>query len=163
VAVLKRHATESVISLIRRCHEALLKTRGVVMTIASFGAAENLLTWIGVGNVEGRVVRADPERSHAAGSLLLRRGVGGYRLPALHASVLPLSPGDLLIFASDGVYPGFDPSVSLLATPRQIAEHILNRYGKGTDDALVLAARYLGAASDRKHRPARATTQLKPQ
>ena len=28
--------------------------------------------------------------------------------------------------------------------PKQMAQRILTRYGKGTDDALVLVARYLG-------------------
>src|SRR3989442_10368988 len=34
--------------LIKRCHEALAKTRGVVMTVATLRSAENQLTWLRV-------------------------------------------------------------------------------------------------------------------
>lgn len=143
VTVLKQHAKDSVIALVQRCHEALQGTRGVVMTLASLHAGEGTLTWIGVGNVEGRLMRAD--HGHPSENvLLLRGGLVGYRLPALHASVLPIVPDDLLIFASDGIYPGFDAVVTLGAPPRVIAERILNDYYKGTDDAAVLVVRYLG-------------------
>jgi len=145
VEVLKRHAKDSVISLVRRCHEALLGTRGVVMTVASLKTADDILTWIGVGNVEGRLLRADGGRCHPSEStLLLRGGLVGFRLPALHASVLPIMQDDLLVFASDGIYPGFDAMVTFGASPRMIAERILNEHCKGTDDAVVLVARYLG-------------------
>jgi serine phosphatase RsbU (regulator of sigma subunit) len=35
--------------------------------------------------------------------VLLRSGVVGYQLPTLRASTLPIAPGDLLIFATDGI------------------------------------------------------------
>ena len=35
------------------------------------------------------------------------------------------------------------------AAPQQLADQILARHGKGTDDALVLVARYLGGAGTR--------------
>jgi hypothetical protein len=145
VDVLKRHAKDTVISLVRRCHEALLGSRGAVMTLASLKIAEEMLTWIGVGNVEGRLLRADGDRRHPSeNTLLLRGGLVGYRLPTLHASVLPVMPDDLLIFTSDGIYPGFDAIVAFGASPRLIAERILHEYCKGSDDAVVLVARYLG-------------------
>src|SRR5688572_9162577 len=59
-AILEKHAHESVISLVKRCHASLTKTRGVVMTVASLDALENTITWLGVGNVEGVLLRADP-------------------------------------------------------------------------------------------------------
>ncbi|HXF09845.1 MAG TPA: hypothetical protein VN625_03605, partial [Desulfuromonadaceae bacterium] len=76
--------------------------------------------------------------------ILLRGGLVGYQLPSLHASVLPLMPGDLLLFATDGLHVGFDQRINLTETPKQIADGILTRHFKGTDDALVLAVRYLG-------------------
>ena len=41
--------------------------------------------WLGVGNVEGVLVRADPDADRPRESLVLRGGVVGYRLPALRA------------------------------------------------------------------------------
>lgn len=144
IAVLQAHAEESVISLVKSCHMVLAKTRGVVMTIASIRFSASTLTWIGVGNVEGRLRRADSTAGHLSESVLLRSGLVGYQLPALQADVLPVAVGDLLIFATDGIQPAFDEEIHPADSPRTIADRILNRCFKGTDDALVLAARYLG-------------------
>jgi len=143
-AILARHAPESVISLVQRCHEALRRTRGVVMTVASLDALKNTVTWLGVGNVEGLLLRAGPGASHLSEYVLLRGGLVGYQLPALHASVMPVAPGDLLIFATDGIRDGFQQEIKMTEKPEQIAKCALRQHCKGTDDALVLVARYLG-------------------
>lgn len=144
VATLAEYAHEPVISLVKRCHESLIRTRGVVMSLASFNALDDTMTWLGVGNVEGALLRADGMASPARESILLRGGVVGYQLPALHASILPVTRGDVLILATDGIRGGFAEDVTLSDPPQQIAEHILARRASGTDDALVLVARYLG-------------------
>ena len=46
--VLERDPRESVITLVRRCHERLRETRGVVMSLASFNALDETMTWLGV-------------------------------------------------------------------------------------------------------------------
>ena len=144
VLTLEGYAHEPVISLIKRCHESLTRTRGVVMSLASFNALDNTMTWLGVGNVEGALLRADDTASPARESILLRGGVVGYQLPALHASILLVTRGDVLILATDGIRGGFAEDVTLSDPPQQIAEQILARRASGTDDALVLVARYLG-------------------
>lgn len=142
--VLTKYPHESVISIVRRCHEAINHTRGVVLTVAVLNALENTMTWLGVGNVEGRLLRADPTNSHPCESVLLRNGLVGLQLPALQAGVLPLAPGDLLLFATDGIRNGFEQNLNLADPPQQIADHILTQFFKGSDDALVLAVRYVG-------------------
>ena len=54
------------------------------------------------------------------------------------------SPRGTLIFATDGIRGGFAEGLPTDATPQELADHILARHGKGTDDALVLVARYAG-------------------
>jgi serine/threonine protein phosphatase PrpC len=76
--------------------------------------------------------------------VLLRGGVVGYQLPTLRASILPVTWGDVLILATDGIRSGLVEDVTLSHRPQRIAEQILARRAKGTDDALVLVARYLG-------------------
>jgi hypothetical protein len=144
VDVLGGYAGESIISLVERCHAALRHTRGVVLTVAKLNTRENTMTWLGVGSVEGRLLRADPGTSHPRESVLLRGGLVGYHLPALQASIIPVAPGDLLILATDGIRAAFDDGIKLNETPRRIADNILSRYFKGNDDALVFVARYLG-------------------
>jgi phosphoserine phosphatase RsbX len=144
VEILENHASEPLIALVKRCHEALLETRGVVLTVAAFNLEENTLTWLGVGNVEGLLVRADAGASYPRESVLLRSGLVGYQLPALQASVIPVAAGDLLVLATDGIQTAFDQAISMTESPRQLADKILSRHFKGNDDGLVLVARYLG-------------------
>ena len=144
VAVLRKHPGEPVVQLIQRCHEALMETRGAVMTVASLHASNGPMTWLGVGNVECRLLHADPHAGQASDSVLLRGGVVGYQLPVLHPRAVSVAPGDLLIFATDGIRADFANGLSLGQTPGQIAIHILNQHFKGTDDGLVLVVRYLG-------------------
>src|SRR6185436_668074 len=89
--VLVAHAGELALDLVRRCHEALRSTRGAVMTIASICAAESAMTWVGVGNVDGVLLRKAPG-SHAA--IATRGGVVGYQLPPLRQHSVSISPGD---------------------------------------------------------------------
>src|SRR5437899_1192245 len=149
-AALGQYAEESRLPLVRRCHDALAGSRGVVMSLAYVGGVQPSLTWLGVGNVEGVVLHAAPNKRPARASLVTRGGiVGGTTLPPLRPDVVSIARGDLLIFATDGIRGGFTEGLPTDATPQQLADEILARYGKGTDDALVLVARYAGGGSGR--------------
>lgn len=142
VEILKAHAEEHVISLLNLCHEGLRQSRGAAMSIASFGTRDGVMTWLGVGNVEGLLVRA--EANAPSEELLLRGGLVGSQLPPLQAAVLPVVPGDLLVLVTDGVQNDFHNDLLRADSPQRTADRILSRHGKGTDDALVLVVRYLG-------------------
>jgi len=144
VAWLEYHAHESVITLMKRCHESLRATRGVVMSLASFNGLDETITWLGVGNVEGTLVRVDPDARPTSESLLLRGGVIGRQLPPLRASIIPVMRGDTLLFYTDGVRPPSLEELALGSPPQQIADRILADYAKGTDDALVVVTRFNG-------------------
>ncbi len=144
VETLERHRTEPVSSLVVRCHSALEGTRGVVMSLAAFSAREPTLSWIGVGNVEAVLLRADAAANPSFETLLLRGGVVGYQLPLLDAAIIPVSPGDTLILATDGVRSDFVSSLARGTPSRQLADLILDHHGREDDDALVLVARFLG-------------------
>jgi hypothetical protein len=139
VATLQAHAHEPVLSLLKRCHEALRETRGAALTLASF-RADGTLAWAGVGAVEGVLLRAGPGREY----VLLQGGVVGLQLPAVRELVLPVAAGDTLVLATDGVRGGFAEGLTADGTPQQLADRVLARDFKGTDDALVLVARYTG-------------------
>jgi negative regulator of sigma-B (phosphoserine phosphatase) len=143
VTTLGEHAEEPVEGLVRQCNENLRGTRGVAMSLVSLNAIGRTMSCLGVGNVECILIRA----GHAAPSresVMLRGGVVGYSLPPLRASVFPYSRGDTLIFATDGVGPGFVAGLSWRERPQQAADRILADFHKGNDDALVLVARVLG-------------------
>lgn len=144
VQTIKQHASERAMALFQRCHQALRGTRGVVMSLASFDAAGSAMTWLGVGNVEGFLIRADSHLTPDHEDLLLRGGVVGCQLPPLRASVLSIFPGDTLAFATDGIAPDFVSEVNSWQPPQEIASRILDRHSKRNDDALVLVGRYRG-------------------
>lgn len=95
---------------------------------------------LGVGNVQGVLVRAGSKAGSVREGLLLRAGVVGGQLPPLQAAVLPVSAGDTLVFVTDGVRGDFAENLSALESPQRAADRILKRYPSGTDDALVLVA-----------------------
>jgi hypothetical protein len=144
VETLETHAEEDVVSLFQRCHERLRSTRGAVMSIASINAAQSTLTWAGVGNIEGMILRFGSSPQEDVDRLLLRPGIVGYRLPYLRAMDLSIAPGDLIILATDGIRPDFENQIMPEEHPRTIANKISSGYRKRYDDGLVLVARYLG-------------------
>jgi negative regulator of sigma-B (phosphoserine phosphatase) len=137
----------SVGRLVERCHAALRGTRGAVMTVAAFDVGRDRLTWTAIGNVEATLCRGAPDAAPARETVVPRGGVVGYQLPALREVSLPIVRGDVLILATDGVSHDFvlEPLAQIPA--QHFADHLLDRYGKTTDDALVLVVRYLGLAS----------------
>jgi phosphoserine phosphatase RsbX len=144
VRVLEDSAQEPIIALVRRCHEELRPTRGAVMSVASFAISYGLMTWMGVGNVQGVLRHSGTQKFKPQETLLLRAGIVGIQLPPLAAAVLPVLPGDILIFATDGVRGDFAQGPLEANTLQEAAENILQRFGKGNDDALVLVAKFLG-------------------
>jgi phosphoserine phosphatase RsbX len=143
IETLRLHAGESVMSLARRCHANLQGYRGAVMSIASLDASDLSMTWLGVGNVSGVLIHADSGEPLEQEVLLMRSGVVGNALPALRAAVIPVFHGDTLILATDGVAEGFYDDISIADSPQKLADRLLRTHNKGTDDAMVLVARFL--------------------
>ena len=144
---LVRHSGQPAIELFDRCHENLRGTRGAVITLASFNGASGTMSWAGVGNIEGTLLRAEPGEGRPRESVMLVGGVPGHQLPRLRPYDLPVSPGDTLILATDRVRGGYLDLVTVSDPPQQLADQLLAEYGRGTDDALVLVARYMGTAA----------------
>lgn len=143
IRTLEEHAGEPLARLIERCDEALRDTRGAAITLVRASAEPFELRWLGVGNVESFLLRADSfGASERCDAVVLRGGVVGYRLPALRTTRVPLSPGDTLVMATDGIRSDFARDLPLALEPAELAHHVWQRFGKATDDALVLVARF---------------------
>jgi serine/threonine protein phosphatase PrpC len=152
VEVLKRHIEEPPVELIRLCHEALKDTRGIAATVVTIDRARCLLSWAGVGNVEGVIRHAHPATSPTE-YITMRGGIVGYRIPGLQPSVLRFQDGDTLVMATDGIDGDFVRAIGSPHPPAQLAESILDRYAKSTDDALVLVARWRFIATVQEEGP----------
>jgi hypothetical protein len=136
------HCAEPPEEMLRHCHKALRHTRGVVATMAWFDF-DGGLTWTGIGNVEGRLVRADREQGDTDDSPTLFGGVLGWSLPAVRLVRTSLAPGDCVVMATDGVAADFGSSLLPNVPAPEQARRVLASHSRGSDDALVVAVRYL--------------------
>ncbi len=144
--VVSSHPSTDIVELLKACHTSLRGSRGVVMTIVSLTPAAHIITALGVGNVQGMIVRhSESEDGAERDFVVLRGGVVGHLMPVLRQSVMQVTPGDLVVLATDGVSIEFMTEEHFSQPPQAIADRILSRYATPNDDALVLVARYIGA------------------
>jgi serine phosphatase RsbU (regulator of sigma subunit) len=144
--VVGQSASEPIDAVLRMTHEALARTRGATMTVATITCA-GTLRWVGVGNVEARVLRPDGHRSRIVASVVLYGGALGYRLPTVRVSTHQLEVGDLVVMATDGVAASFADNVAIGDPVERVVASVLERCARPNDDALVAAARFLGSSS----------------
>lgn len=144
IRILEKHANESIIPLVKKCHQELQGMRGVAMSLASLSIPAGTLTWMGIGNVQGLLLRMNSDQELPREALLLRAGVVGERLPPLRATMLPILPGDVLVLATDGIDHKFQITPFRGDAPQKWADRILSECARDSDDALVLVAKYIG-------------------
>jgi negative regulator of sigma-B (phosphoserine phosphatase) len=140
--VVQAHPSLSPQDLLERCHAALRRTRGVVMTLAWLDVEQGVLEWTGVGNVEGRLVRAGAGDDARHESALVFAGVVGYTLPRIKPTRARLEPGDAVVLVTDGIGRTFYSTLSGGVGAQALAERIYARHRRGTDDALAVVVRY---------------------
>ncbi|MFD6104007.1 SpoIIE family protein phosphatase [Nocardia salmonicida] len=144
MAILTENCGEPLDVLMVLCHRAMVETRGAAVSLALIEPGETL-QWLGVGNVDSRLLTLGPAGPELRATMLLTGGIVGYRLPShLQPQTLPIRPGDLLLMATDGIVAVGPESLDLAKTATAIAGDLLARDAKDTDDALVLAARFRG-------------------
>ena len=147
VDVLRAARAEPLDVLVQRCHRALSGTRGVAMTLARIDFRTDTLSWAGIGNVAADLVAKHPAGVEVRSSARLAGGIVGYRIPeALTPQQVPIRPGDLLVITSDGIVEDHLDDIDFAASSLAIADQILRRHAKDSDDALVLAARHRGVS-----------------
>ncbi|WP_327139918.1 SpoIIE family protein phosphatase [Nocardia sp. NBC_01327] len=145
--VLAENRAEPLDVLILLCHRAMADTRGAAVSLALFDTADRL-HWLGVGNVETRIVAAAPGKPAIRAAALLSAGIVGYLLPPnLQSQTVAVRPGDLLLMSTDGITSDYSDRIDLAKPTSEITADILARHAKDTDDALVLAARHRGHLS----------------
>ena len=141
--VIHEHADDPPAGLLSRCHEALRRSRGVVLTAAWFDLVDLEISLAGVGNVEARLVRGNAGYGARHDSALVLGGVVGYNLPPVRPSHTDLRSGDAVAFATDGINADYSASLTPGLTAQRLAERILERHARTTDDALAAVVRYV--------------------
>src|SRR5262252_3195428 len=116
-------------------------TRGAVLGVCTIDAAEDRLTYAGVGNIAGRVLLGDASRS-----LLSREGTLGTEVFAPTVDVVrdDWAPGAILVLASDGLRSQWNPRAYprlFEHDPSVVAATLYRDHGRATDDATVLCVK----------------------
>jgi phosphoserine phosphatase RsbX len=142
--ILRAHVEEPPQDLLERCHAALRRTRGAVMSLAWFDLEAATMAWTGVGNVEARLVRGQGGADSRYDSPVVLGGVVGFNLPRVRVGIVELQAGDALAMATDGVAGDYSASLEPGVEAQVLADRVMARHGKGTDDALAVVVRYLG-------------------
>lgn len=122
------------------CDTQLHNTRGVALALVIIELATGQLTLGSVGNVRSLLLRSSQHRRFGGA-----RGIVGGGYSSLMPETLILAPGDLLTLFSDG----FDEHLPLeesflldLASEQALADTVLSRWARPTDDAGVLVYRH---------------------
>jgi serine phosphatase RsbU (regulator of sigma subunit) len=124
---------------LRLCHDALASTRGAAISIASIELDTSRLVYSGVGNVDAHLWQGGRQER-----LVGYRGIVGRTLPTLRDFSFSLQPEWVLLIHTDGVSGRFRVETlfaELLTNPQQLAQHILEGWGRKTDDATVVVIR----------------------
>jgi hypothetical protein len=125
--------------IVQRCHRAAAATRGAAVTLAYFHDDRPRMSWLAVGNVAGVLVHTASQRRE---TVVARPGIVGAALPRLQPGEVDLEDGDTLVLATDGLTVGFAKAVQPHMAPQASADRLLADWSRGSDDALVLVARY---------------------
>jgi negative regulator of sigma-B (phosphoserine phosphatase) len=124
------------------CHEELAGTRGAAVSLAWLSVPARTITWLALGDVDGRLLRGGRAGPGDA-ALLLPGGIAGHDLPTLVPETVEVIPGDVLVLATDGVDGDFADGLELSGPVSEIAERILRGHWDRSDDALVVVLRWL--------------------
>lgn len=145
--VVGRTRDEPLERVLGQCHLAMAATRGAAITVVRIDFDTDILQWAGVGNVTGNLLARTPGGMSTGISVRLSAGIVGYRMPdVLSVGRVPVRPGNLVVLATDGVADGFVDTPNFGAPAAGVAQDMLGRFAKDTDDALVLVARHRGLA-----------------
>ena len=126
--------------MLEAMHSALRPTRGAAIGIAKYELEARRVVFAGVGNIAATLVDVGLHVRR----MVSHNGTIGHIARHMRDFLYPVSPGELLILASDGIgtawrledYPGLT-----LRHPTLIAGVLFRDFNRGRDDATVVVAR----------------------
>jgi anti-sigma regulatory factor (Ser/Thr protein kinase) len=134
--VFRLNVTADLQDIMSQIHQALAKTRGAAIALASFNTITCKLKYVAVGNIDSRFCFDGTSRGCAT-----LNGTAGVQLPRLAEFEYDVPPGAAFVMHTDGLssrwnlnnYPGLS-----LQTPGVIAGLLFRDYARKRDDATIL-------------------------
>jgi anti-sigma regulatory factor (Ser/Thr protein kinase) len=131
--------TDSPSSILLDAHDALKKTRGAAMAVASLNVERGVVSYAGVGNIGASIVSPDGSRGMAS-----HNGTMGHQLHKVQEFTFPWDPSNLLVMHSDGLNTRWDlkPYPGIWSKhPALVAALLYRDFARERDDVTVLVAR----------------------
>jgi serine phosphatase RsbU (regulator of sigma subunit) len=138
VSVLDRYPELDPAEALRRCHTAMLGTRGASMSIARLDLANGDLVYAGIGNIEAHLWQNGRHER-----LIAYRGIVGSAIRTIRPFTLQLAEAWTFLMHSDGISARADIEALGLCEPWEpaaLAQGVLERYARQHDDAMALVA-----------------------
>lgn len=135
--VIRQNSDRPLKEIIRMAHTALHHTRGAVIGMLRLESEKRRATYIGVGNIGVQVY------SQRSIKPISKNGILGFRLPTLLELTYTYDVSDTFVLFSDGISGRFaqDRQLDVKPPPQQIANVVMQGYGKAIDDATVVVIR----------------------
>jgi anti-sigma regulatory factor (Ser/Thr protein kinase) len=131
--------TDSPTPILQDSHDALRKTRGAAMAIAALHLERQLVSFAGVGNIGGSIVKPGATRGMAS-----HNGTLGHHLHRIQEFTFPWDADSILVMYSDGLKSGWDlsPYPGIWNKhPGLIAGMLYRDFARDRDDVTVLVAK----------------------
>jgi hypothetical protein len=131
--------------ILQDSHDALKKTRGAAMAVASLDFERRVLSFAGIGNIGSSVVRPNGSRGMAS-----HNGTLGHHLHRIQEFSFPWELDSILVMHSDGLKSAWDlrlyPGI-WNKHPGLIAGMLYRDFSRDRDDVTVLIAKNRQAVS----------------
>ncbi|MDM8514829.1 ATP-binding protein/SpoIIE family protein phosphatase [Desulfobacterales bacterium HSG16] len=135
--ILENNFQDSLLSIIKRCHEGLKGSRGAAMSIGMIDFKTNNFQHVSIGNVETRVYGTPSPIKPVC-----TNGTMGLIMENARINVYPYSKNSCIVMFSDGISNKFEIEQGLLRkSPQEISNYIFTGYAKNYDDATVLVVK----------------------
>jgi len=125
--------------ILKDSHDALKKTRGAAMAVASLHIERRLVSFAGVGNIGSSIVTPEASRGLAS-----HNGTVGHHLHRIQEFTFPWNVDSILVMYSDGLKSGWDlksyPGI-WSRHPGLIAGMLYRDFTRERDDVTVLVAK----------------------
>lgn len=139
VKIFTDHLEDDCVRIAEAIHHALKPTRGAAMAMARIDSSQNLVRFVGIGNISGVLV-TDGNQRH----MVSHNGTAGHVAPRIREFTYPFSGRPLVILHSDGLtakwnlaaYRGLSES-----HPTLVAGILFRDHRRERDDATVVAMR----------------------
>lgn len=137
--IFSKSSSDSPAPILQDAHDALRKTRGAAMAVASLNLEKHTMSFAGVGNIGASIVTPETSRGMAS-----HNGTVGHQLHGIQEFNFPWDTNNILVMHSDGLRSGWDlkayPGI-WSRHPGLIAGILYRDFLRERDDVTVLVAK----------------------